>query len=151
MTGWRLGYIIAPENLMQEMIKLQQNFLICAPSISQAAGLYALQCEEETQKMLQIYAKRREYIINRLNSIKGIRCLEPAGAFYAFANIKALETDSMKFSFELLEQVGVAAAPGISFGPNGEGFVRFSYPTDIKNIEKGMDLLEKFVKNWKSQ
>jgi aspartate/methionine/tyrosine aminotransferase len=148
MTGWRLGYLIAPENLMQEMIKLQQNFLICAPSISQAAGLYALRCEEETKKMLKIYSERREYIVNRLNSIKGIRCLAPAGAFYTFANIKAIETDSMKFSFALLEKAGVAAAPGISFGPNGEGYIRFSYPTDIKNIEIGMNRLEKFVKEY---
>jgi aspartate/methionine/tyrosine aminotransferase len=146
MTGWRLGYIIAPPELISKMTPVQQNFAICAPSISQAAALHALECKEETKEMLRIYQKRRDYIVGRLNSIKDFSCLEPKGAFYVFANIKKLGTASMKFCLDVLEKAHLAICPGISFGPNGEGYVRFSYPTDIKNIEIGMDRLENYVK-----
>ena len=146
MTGWRLGYIIAPSNLISKMIPIQQNFLICAPSISQAAAIHALNCEEETKEMLRIYKERRDYIVKRLNEIKNISCLNPSGAFYVFANIKDLNESSMNFSMKLLEKANVAICPGISFGPNGDGYVRFSYPTDIKNIEIGMNRLDSFVK-----
>lgn len=146
MTGWRLGYIIAPPLLINEMIKVQQNFFICAPSISQAAALHALNCENETKEMLSIYKDRRDYIFNRLNKIRGIKCLKPKGAFYMFANIKPLDVSSMEFSLKLLDKAYVATCPGISFGQNGEGYVRISYPTDIKNIKIGMDRLETFIK-----
>ena len=146
MTGWRLGYIIAPTLLVNEMIKVQQNFFICAPSISQAAAIHALKCEKETKEMLRIYKDRRDYIFNRLNKIRGIKCLKPQGAFYIFANIKQLGISSMEFSLKLLDKAFVATCPGISFGPNGEGYVRISYPTDIENIKKGMDRLETFIK-----
>ena len=145
MTGWRLGYILAPEKLMNELIKLQQNFMICAPSVSQSAALYAFQCLEETDQMLQTYKTRRDLIVSRLNEIEGISCLPPAGAFYAFANIKALKRSSLKFSFDLLENAHIAATPGIAFGENGEGYIRFSYPTGLENIEEGTSRLKKYV------
>lgn len=145
MTGWRLGYILAPPELIKKMTPIQQNFAICAPSISQAAAIHALDCEEETLEMLRIYKERRAFIVKRLNEIKGISCLEPKGAFYVFANIQELKISSMEFAWQLLEKAHVAICPGISFGPNGEGFVRFSYPTDIENIKMGMDRLEKFI------
>jgi len=145
MTGWRLGYIIAPRLLVNEMIKIQQNFFICAPSISQSAAIHALKCEKETKEMLRIYKERRDYIFNRLNKIKGIKCLKPQGAFYVFANIKQLEVSSMEFSLNLLDKAFVATCPGISFGPNGEGYVRLSYPSEIENIKTGMDRLERFI------
>ncbi|MFX1446071.1 MAG: pyridoxal phosphate-dependent aminotransferase [Promethearchaeota archaeon] len=145
MTGWRLGYIIAPAELIAKMMPVQQNFAICAPSISQAAAIYALKCGEETQEMLRIYKERRDFIVNRINEIKGISCLKPKGAFYIFANIKDLQMSSMDFAWQVLEKTHLAICPGISFGPNGEGFVRFSYPTDIKNIKIGMERLEKFI------
>lgn len=146
MTGWRLGYIIAPSMLIDEMIKVQQNFLICAPSISQAAAIHALDCEMESKEMLNIYKKRRDYIFNRLNAIKGIKCLKPRGAFYVFANIKQLDIPSREFSLSLLDKAHVATCPGISFGTNGEGFVRFSYTTNIEKIKIGMDRLESFIR-----
>ena len=145
MTGWRLGYIIAPPDLINKMTPVQQNFSICAPSISQAAAVHALDCEDETLEMLRIYKERRAFIVKRLNEIKGISCLEPKGAFYVFANIEELKISSMEFAWKLLEKAHVAICPGISFGPNGEGFIRFSYPTDIENIKVGMDRLEKFI------
>ena len=95
--------------------------------------------------MLRIYKERRDYIFNRLNKIKGIKCLKPQGAFYVFANIKQLEVSSMKFSLNLLDKAFVATCPGISFGPNGEGYVRLSYPSEIENIKTGMDRLERFI------
>ncbi|TFF96637.1 MAG: pyridoxal phosphate-dependent aminotransferase [Promethearchaeota archaeon] len=148
MTGWRLGYIIAPAILIEKMTPVQQNFSICAPSVSQAAAIHALNCEQETQEMLALYRKRRDYIVKRLNDIKGISCLTPKGAFYAFANIKDLGIDhSMQFAMEVLEKANVAICPGISFGPNGEGFVRFSYPTAMEHIATGMDRLKKYVED----
>jgi aspartate/methionine/tyrosine aminotransferase len=145
MTGWRLGYIIASEELIQKMMPIQQNFAICAPSISQAAAVHALKCEEETQEMLRLYKERRDFIVKDLNKMKGISCLEPKGAFYIFANIKELQISSMDFAMQLLEKNHVAICPGISFGPNGEGYVRFSYPTDINNIKIAMDRLKVFI------
>ncbi|TFF97859.1 MAG: pyridoxal phosphate-dependent aminotransferase, partial [Promethearchaeota archaeon] len=145
MTGWRLGYIIAPPELITKMTPVHQNFAICAPSISQAAAIHALNCELETQEMLNTYKKRRDFIGKRINEIKGISCLEPKGAFYIFANIKKLKIASMEFAMQLLDKAQVAICPGISFGQNGEGYVRISYPTDIKNIEVGMDRLETFI------
>lgn len=145
MTGWRLGYIIAPPDLITKMMPVQQNFAICAPSISQSAAIHALKCEEETKEMLRIYKKRRNFIVKRINEIEGISCLEPKGAFYIFANIKQLKLSSMNFTFQVLEKAHLALCPGISFGPNGEGYVRISYPTDIKNIEIGMERLENYI------
>ncbi|MHA1334304.1 MAG: pyridoxal phosphate-dependent aminotransferase [Promethearchaeota archaeon] len=150
MTGWRLGYIIAPPLLIERMLPIQQNFNICAPSVSQVAALYALECEKETKEMLSIYKKRREFIVNRINYIKGISCLMPKGAFYVFANIKDLNILSRDFALKLLEEVQVAICPaicpGIAFGPNGEGYVRFSYANNLENIKEGMKRVESFIK-----
>jgi aspartate/methionine/tyrosine aminotransferase len=145
MTGFRIGYIAAPSEFIKAIISVQQNFLICAPSISQAAALHAFECQEEIYNMVRIYKERRDYIVKRLNKLNGISCLEPKGAFYVFANIKDLQEDSMDFSLKLLEKAHVATCPGISFGKNSEGFIRFSYPTDIIKIKEGMDRLENFV------
>ncbi|MFX1238589.1 MAG: pyridoxal phosphate-dependent aminotransferase [Promethearchaeota archaeon] len=146
MTGWRLGYIIAPFALISKMIPIQQNFSICAPSISQSAAIHALTCMDDAKKMLDIYKTRRDYVVSRLNKIKGISCLVPNGAFYVFANIKALNISSTDFSLKLLEHAGVATCPGTSFGQNAEGFVRFSYTTSMDNLKTGMDKLESYVK-----
>jgi aspartate/methionine/tyrosine aminotransferase len=145
MTGWRLGYIIAPPPIIEQMNKINQNFFICAPSISQIAGIEALKCLEETHQMLQTYQERRDLIVKRINAIDGISINPPAGAFYAFANIKGVSTDSKRFSWDLLEKAHVAATPGIAFGLNGEGFIRFSYCAHKEKIEEGMNRLETFV------
>ncbi|MCP4761645.1 MAG: pyridoxal phosphate-dependent aminotransferase [archaeon] len=146
MTGWRLGFILAPPQIIKAMVPVQQNFLICAPSISQAAGIYAYDCEKETKNMLQLYKNRRDYIVKRINNINGISCLNPKGAFYVFVNIKKIQMDSIDFSNRLLKEAHIATCPGISFGSNGEGYIRFSYPTDINNIKIGMNRLEEFIK-----
>ncbi|MBD3352122.1 MAG: aminotransferase class I/II-fold pyridoxal phosphate-dependent enzyme [Candidatus Lokiarchaeota archaeon] len=145
MTGWRIGYIIAPANLIKAMMPIQQNFSICAPSISQTAAIHALECDVETQKMLDIYRKRRKFIVNRISAIPKISCLVPKGAFYLFCNIKKLEIGSIELSKRLLEKAHIAVTPGVAFGKNGEGFIRISYPTDIDNISEGMDRLKIFI------
>jgi aspartate/methionine/tyrosine aminotransferase len=149
MTGWRVGYIIAPPDLVGEMNKINQNFCICAPSISQEAALAAFTCKSETEAMLATYKNRRDYIIHRLQNIPGISIRPPNGAFYAFANISALSSDSLRFAFDLLDHAHIAATPGIGFGSNGEGYIRFSYCTDISNIQEGMDRLERYLKEGK--
>ncbi|MHA1822190.1 MAG: pyridoxal phosphate-dependent aminotransferase [Promethearchaeota archaeon] len=151
MTGWRLGYIIGPSNLIKKMVPVQQNFSICAPSISQIAGIYALEkeTEKETRKMLQTYKERRDYLVERINSIKGISVRRPNGAFYLFVNIKSLNISSREFSLKLLKEKNVATTPGISFGDNGEGFVRLSYANNLKNLKVGMDKIEEFIQEVK--
>ncbi|MEX2714838.1 MAG: pyridoxal phosphate-dependent aminotransferase [Candidatus Sigynarchaeota archaeon] len=146
MTGWRLGYIVAPGPLMKVMDKINQNFMICAPSVSQEAAIAALGCSKETAEMLRLYKQRRDFITKRINQMRGISMkYPPSGAFYAFANIKAVSNDSLKFAYDLLEKGHVAATPGIGFGENGEGFIRFSYTTDIANIGEAMDRVERFL------
>nr|MDO8085143.1 pyridoxal phosphate-dependent aminotransferase [Candidatus Sigynarchaeum springense] len=146
MTGWRLGYIVAPGPLMKAMDKINQNFMICAPSVSQEAAIAALGCSKETAAMLRLYKQRRDVITKRINQMQGISMkYPPSGAFYAFANIKAVSNDSLKFAYDLLEKGHVAATPGIGFGANGEGFIRFSYTTDVSNIAEAMDRVERFL------
>ncbi len=147
MTGWRLGYIAAPDPIMKAMDKINQNFMICAPSVSQEAAIAALSCTKETAEMLRLYKERRDIIVKRINEIEGISMkYPPSGAFYAFTNFSAVSSDSLKLAYELLEKGHVAATPGIGFGENGEGFIRFSYTTDIPHITKAMDRVERFIK-----
>ncbi len=146
MTGWRIGYLIAPPNLLSEMNKINQNFFICAPSMSQVAAIEALKCEQETKQMLEIYSQRRTQIIKRIGEIDGMSIVAPAGAFYAFTNIKEITMDSKKFAFDLLDKAHVAATPGIAFGPNGEGFLRISYCTNSANIDEGMSRIEQYIR-----
>nr|MDO8113823.1 aminotransferase class I/II-fold pyridoxal phosphate-dependent enzyme [Candidatus Sigynarchaeota archaeon] len=149
MTGWRLGYIIAPAALMEAMNKINQNFMICAPSVSQEAAIAALQCQKETGEMLRLYKERRDFIVNRINEIDDISMkYPPNGAFYAFTNFRKVSNDSLKFALDLLEKGHVAATPGIGFGENGEGYIRFSYTTDVKNIAIAMNRLERFLKEY---
>ncbi len=147
MTGWRLGYLIAPEEYIRPIQKLQQNFFISAPEAAQYAAVVALTEEHpEIEEMRARYNKRRLYLIQRLRQMGfGIQ-VEPTGAFYVFANARRFTDDSLQFAFELLESARVAVAPGIDFGSNGEGYMRFSYATSLGQIEEGMDRLEAYLK-----
>jgi aspartate/methionine/tyrosine aminotransferase len=114
----------------------------------QAAGIAALRGSQDfVVKMHEEYSKRREVIVDGLNSIDGIKCNKPAGAFYAFPNIGELGKSSLDFCELLLNKAGVAAVPGSGFGPYGEGHVRFSYATSMENIEKAIELVKGVVKN----
>lgn len=150
MTGWRIGYIIAPENVMPPLWKIQQNFQISVADFIQWAALAALtepSVEEDIKKMRETFNKRRKYMMERLIKMGFGVATPPTGAFYVFANAKKFTTDSYSFVFEMLDRAKVGVTPGIDFGPGGEGYLRFSYATSMENIEKGLDRVEKYIKN----
>ncbi|CAB1077507.1 aspartate aminotransferase [Alkalispirochaeta odontotermitis] len=146
MTGLRLGYVIAPQAFIRPMQKLQQNFFISANAMAQMAGIAALkEARVDVLRMKDIYNKRRRFMIDRLREIGFGITVEPTGAFYVFANARHFGTDSYKLAFDILENVRVGVAPGIDFGPNGEGYLRFSYANSLENIAEGMDRLQKYL------
>ena len=147
MTGLRLGYLIAPENFMRPLQVLPQNFFISANSLMQIAGTAALkQAKPETQAMCKIYDRRRKYMIKRLNEMGLGITNEPTGAFYVFANAKHISTDSYALALDILDKAHVGVTPGIDFGKNGEGYLRFSYANSMENLEKGLNRLEQYFK-----
>lgn len=146
MTGLRLGYVIAPQPFIRPMQKLQQNFFISANSMVQMAGIAALkEARDDVSRMKDIYNERRRFMIARLKEIGFGITVEPTGAFYVFANARHLAEDSYKLAFDILENARVGVAPGIDFGPNGEGYLRFSYANSLENIAEGMDRLENYL------
>ncbi|MBC8200197.1 MAG: pyridoxal phosphate-dependent aminotransferase [Desulfobacterales bacterium] len=146
MTGLRLGYLIAPKLFMRPIQKVQQNFFISANSMIQRAGIAALkEAGDDIAYMKQIYNKRRKYMITRLREMGFRITVEPTGAFYVFANAKHISGDSYKLAFDILEKAHVGVTPGIDFGENGEGYLRFSYANSMENIAEGMDRLEKYL------
>ena len=145
MTGLRLGYVIAPPSLIRPMQKLQQNFFISANSMVQKAAIAALKCAgDDVARMKSIYDERRKFMIRRLKEIGLGITVEPTGAFYVFANAKRYSTDSYRLAFDILEKAHVGVAPGVDFGPNGEGYLRFSYANSKENIAEGMNRLETY-------
>ena len=152
MTGWRLGYLIAPLDFIRPMQKLQQNLFICASSFAQEAAIAALeQCDEYVNEMVSIYDKRRRYLLDRLRKMGLATVVEPTGAFYALANVKAISRDSYSLAFEILQKARVALSPGIDFGQHCEGYLRISYANSLENIQEGMDRLERFLQQKKPE
>jgi (5-formylfuran-3-yl)methyl phosphate transaminase len=148
MTGWRLGYLIAPKEYIRPLQKIQQNFFICANSFIQTAGMTAIrECESDVKKMAEIYNKRRVYLLKRLKEIGIASKIDPTGAFYTLANIKKYSNDSFQIAFDILEKAQVAVTPGIDFGQNAEGYLRISYATSIENLEEGMNRLQEYFQN----
>jgi len=146
MTGWRLGYMIAPKPFIRPIQKVKQNFFISANAMVQKAGIAALKyCKDEVVRMKQIYDDRRRFMIRRLKEMGFGITVEPTGAFYVFANAKHISGDSYWLAFDILDKAHVGVAPGIDFGPNGEGYLRFSYANSKENIAEGMDRLEKYL------
>jgi len=146
MTGLRLGYLIAPKEFMRAIQKVHQNFFISANAAIQRAGIAALRyAQDDVFRMRSIYDERRRYMINRLREIGFGITVEPTGAFYVFANAKRLSKDSYQLAFDILERAFVGVAPGIDFGPHGEGYLRFSYTNSLENIKEGLDRLGKYV------
>ena len=147
MTGWRLGYLIAPPEFVRPLQKVQQNFFISAGSISQWAGIAALtKAHADVEQMKSIYDERRKYMIKRIREIGFGLSVEPAGAFYMLANAKHLAESSYDLAFEILEKAGVGVSPGIDFGKGAEGYLRFSYANSLENIKKGLDRIEQFLR-----
>jgi aspartate/methionine/tyrosine aminotransferase len=139
MTGWRLGYLMAPRDFVRPAEIIQQNFFLCANQFVQAAGVVALtQAGEDVERMRRTYDERRRYLVPALREL-GLRIdVEPTGAFYVFADARVWGSDSLALSGRLLEEAGVACAPGIDFGPGGEGFLRFSYATSLGRLHEGV-------------
>jgi len=146
MTGLRLGYIIAPQPFIRPMQKLQQNFFISANAMVQMAGIAALkEAGDDVCRMKDVYNERRRFMIGRLKDLGFGITVEPTGAFYVFANAKHLAADSYRLAFDILQNARVGVAPGIDFGPNGEGYLRFSYANSLENIAEGTNRLQKYL------
>ena len=147
MTGWRLGYLIAPKPFVRPIQKLMQNLFISANSFVQWAGVTALrEAGNDVIRMRSVYNERRKFIIRRLREIGlGVK-VDPTGAFYVLGNIKSFSNDSYKMAFEILEKAKVGVTPGIDFGKNCEGYLRFSYANSIENIDEGIRRLENYLK-----
>ena len=146
MTGWRLGYLAAPEPIAKAIDAIQSHSTSNPTSFAQKGGVAALNGpQEHLQKWLAEYAKRRTYAYQRLNAIPGVTCVNAKGAFYLFPNISKLGLSSSDFCARLLEKEKVAAVPGIAFG--ADEYLRISYATGMANIEKGLDRIERFAKS----
>ena len=147
MTGWRLGYVIAPKEFIRPMQRIQQNLFISANSFVQLAAISALhEADEEVRRMRKTYDQRRKFMIRRLRKLGFGIMVEPTGAFYILANAKRFSDDSYCLAFDILEEAKVGVAPGIDFGTNAEGFLRFSYARSMENIAEGMDRLEAYLR-----
>lgn len=149
MTGWRLGYVIAPREFVRPFQKLQQNLFICASSISQFGGLAALtQHHPEVEQMVAAYDQRRRLMVKGLRELGFGVPVEPTGAFYVLADARWLGRKSLDLAFDLLDKVQVAAAPGIDFGSNAEGFLRFSYANSMENIGVAFERLRMYLASY---
>ena len=145
MTGWRLGYACAPHNIMEQMIKLHQFAIMCAPTNSQFAAVEAMRnCDAEVSKMVEAYNQRRRYLLNAFEQM-GIECFEPFGAFYVFPSIKKFGMTSEEFCTKLLQEEKLAVVPGTAFGACGEGYVRISYAYSIENLKVGLERIKNFI------
>ncbi len=146
MTGWRLGYGIMPVELAAAVAKLQTNCTSCTAAFTQIAGAEALTGPQDAaEAMVAEFKVRRDILVEGLNAIDGISCKKPRGAFYVFPNISELGLSSKEVEVRLLDEFGVAALAGTSFGAFGEGYLRFSYANSQDNIRKAIERFAKFV------
>ena len=146
MTGWRVGYVAAHKAIIAEMEKLMEHMVSGVTSVAQRAALAAIEGSQDCVKqMVKKYAKRRDLVIDGLNSIKGISCIKPESTFYAFANISSFGMSSWEFARHMVENHKVAMVPGSIFGENGEGFVRISFATSSANLQEALQRIEKGV------
>ncbi len=149
MTGWRLGYAIGPQPLIDTMTKIHQSCIMCSPTTSQYAGITALSsCDDEIVKMKEEYDFRRKYCVRRLNEM-GLHTFEPRGAFYVFPNITSSGMNSDDFCMKLLEEKNVAIVPGTAFGESGEGFARISYAYSLEHLQIALNRIEEFLNELK--
>jgi aspartate/methionine/tyrosine aminotransferase len=153
MTGWRLGYLIVPPEYVRPLQKMHQNFFISANAFVQWAGIAALkEAKADVTRMKDVYNTRRKYIIPKLRELGFGITVEPTGAFYVLANAKSYTRNSFDFAFDILKKARVGCTPGIDFGTNAEGYLRFSYANSIENIEEAMKRLAKYLQgDWKPE
>ena len=149
MTGWRLGYVCAPKEITKQMLKIHQYAIMCAPTMSQYAGLDAvMNGDEDIEYMKDCYNQRRRMLLSGLNEI-GLSCFEPEGAFYVFPKIGEYGLSSDEFCERLLYEEKCAIVPGNAFGQSGEGFARISYAYSVEHISRAIDRIDKFLKRIK--
>ena len=148
MTGWRIGYAVGDGRIIDQMVKLQQYTMVHAPAISQRAAIAALKGPQDfVMEMVQIFDKRRRFITDRLNEIKGFHCLVPKGAFYVFPNIESLGKTSEELADFLVKEGYVVTCPGSAFGSNGEGYLRISYARPLDQLQEACDRVEHAISN----
>lgn len=150
MTGWRLGYVCAPKEIVDVMLRIHQYALMCASTSAQYVALEALNASfkddfEEVRKMRDEYDKRRRYIVNRLQAM-GLKCFDPKGAFYVFPSVESTGMDGEQFAYALLDSKNVAVVPGGAFGRSGKNYIRISYAYSLEVIKNALDLIEEFIK-----
>lgn len=145
MTGWRLGYLCAPEPVTAQLVKIHQYIIMSSPTVSQYAAITALEeCEHEVERMVKEYNIRRRYLVEAFNRI-GMTCFSPEGAFYVFPSIQCTGMSSEEFCEKLLEEEKVAVVPGNAFGESGEGFVRVSYAYSLRHLMEAVEKITRFL------
>jgi aspartate/methionine/tyrosine aminotransferase len=146
MTGWRMGYAVWPESLVEGATRLAVNCHSCVNAAAQWAGVAALEGpQDEARAMVAAFAERRRYIVDALGRLPGFRCVEPGGAFYAFPNVAGTGLDAKALQTRLLEEAGVATIAGTSFGAYGEGFIRISYAASLEQLEEAVARIRRFL------
>lgn len=151
MTGWRLGYACAPDVIIEQMLKIHQFAIMCAPTTSQYAAVEALKnCDEDVAQMREEYNARRKYLLHRFEEM-GLKCFEPFGAFYIFPSIQEFDMSSEEFATEFLNRKKVAVVPGTAFGTCGEGFLRISYAYSLGSLKVALDRMEEFIEELRQE
>lgn len=145
MTGWRLGFVCAPEEITQAMLKIHQYAIMCAPTMAQFAAIEALKNgRSDVEEMVKSYRRRRNYIVQSFNDM-GLTCHTPGGAFYAFPSIESTGLSSEEFAERLLLEESVAVVPGNVFGVSGEGHIRCSYATSMEQLQEAVKRMNRFI------
>ena len=145
MTGWRLGYACAPKEIMEQMLKIHQFAIMCAPTTSQYAAVEALKNgDNDVAMMRESYNQRRRFLMHEFKQM-GLTCFEPYGAFYVFPCIREFGMTSEEFANRLLKEEKVAVVPGTAFGDCGEGFLRISYAYSLENLKIALDKIIAFI------
>ena len=151
MTGWRLGYACGPAEIIEQMIKLHQFAIMCAPTNSQYAAIEGLRnCQPEVDEMREAYNQRRRFLMHEFRRI-GLKCFEPYGAFYVFPDVSEFGMTSEEFATRFLEEERVAVVPGTAFGASGEGFIRISYAYSLEDLKVALGRLERFIERLREQ
>lgn len=146
MTGWRVGWMVVPENHIRQVERLAQNMFICAPHVSQVAALAAMDCEDELKSNLAVYTQNRQLMMEGLPKAGFTKIAPPDGAFYVYADVSDFTKDSLAFSKRILKEAGVAVTPGLDFDPiRGAATLRFSYARSTEDIVEGLERLAKFM------
>lgn len=151
MTGWRLGYVCGPQIIIEQMLKIHQYAIMCAPTNSQYAAVEALRnCEDEVESMREAYNQRRRYLVSEFDRM-GLECFEPYGAFYIFPSIREFGMTSEEFAEKFLEEEKVAVVPGTAFGECGEGFLRISYAYSLEDLKVALGRFERFIEKLRKE